>query len=54
MAPEARGGAYYGPTGLHETRGAPGLSRIFPQAKDEHAARRLWQMSEELTGLTFG
>ena len=51
--PDPRGGAYYGPNGLGETRGAPGLARIFPQAMDEDAARRLWTLSERLTGLTF-
>jgi NAD(P)-dependent dehydrogenase (short-subunit alcohol dehydrogenase family) len=54
MAPEAKGGAYYGPTGWNETRGAPGLSRIFPQAGDAEAAARLWKLSETLTGANFG
>jgi NAD(P)-dependent dehydrogenase (short-subunit alcohol dehydrogenase family) len=54
MAPEAQGGGYYGPTGWNETRGAPGLSRIFPQAKDPDAGTRLWALSETLTGVTFG
>jgi NAD(P)-dependent dehydrogenase (short-subunit alcohol dehydrogenase family) len=54
MAPEAVGGAYYGPTRLGETRGAPGLARIFPQATDPVAATRLWTLSEKLTGVTFG
>ena len=53
MAPDAKGGAYYGPAGWHETRGAPGLSRIFPQAADPAAASRLWALSENLTGLSF-
>jgi len=53
MAPEAKDGAYYGPTLRGETRGPPGLSRIFPQAEDRPAAARLWEMSEKLTGVTF-
>jgi NAD(P)-dependent dehydrogenase (short-subunit alcohol dehydrogenase family) len=52
MAPEARGGAYYGPINWGETRGAPGLSRIFPQAADPTAGARLWALSERLTGAT--
>jgi NAD(P)-dependent dehydrogenase (short-subunit alcohol dehydrogenase family) len=52
MAPEARGGGYYGPSGWGETRGAPGLSRIFPQAADPTAGARLWALSETLTGVT--
>jgi NAD(P)-dependent dehydrogenase (short-subunit alcohol dehydrogenase family) len=50
MAPEAKGGAYYGPTGWGETRGAPGMSKIFPQARDPITASRLWALSEKLTG----
>jgi hypothetical protein len=49
-APEAKGGAYYGPAGWGETRGAPGESKIFPQAADPIAASRLWALSEKLTG----
>jgi NAD(P)-dependent dehydrogenase (short-subunit alcohol dehydrogenase family) len=54
MAPEAEGGAYYGPARFGETRGAPGVSRIFPQAADQAAGARLWALSESLTGVTFG
>jgi NAD(P)-dependent dehydrogenase (short-subunit alcohol dehydrogenase family) len=53
MAPEAQSGAYYGPTGPGETRGAPGLARIYPQALDPAAGPGLWTLSEKLTGLTF-
>ena len=53
MAPDARAGAYYGPIGLGETRGVPGLARISAQAMDQDAARLLWAMSERLTGITF-
>ena len=54
MAPEATGGAYYGPTSWGETRGAPGPARIFPQATDPATGRRLWELSENLTGVHFG
>lgn len=47
-------GAYYGPDSLGETRGAPTLAKIPPQALDQAVAARLWQVSEELTGITFG
>jgi NAD(P)-dependent dehydrogenase (short-subunit alcohol dehydrogenase family) len=53
MAPQAKGGAYYGPTGPGETRGAPGPSRISAQAADPVAGSRLWALSEQLTGVTF-
>jgi len=54
MAPEAKGGAYYGPSGPGETRGTPGLAKIFPQAADPAAGSRLWAVSEKLTGVGFG
>jgi NAD(P)-dependent dehydrogenase (short-subunit alcohol dehydrogenase family) len=54
MAPEAQGGAYYGPTRMGETRGPPGVARIFPQAGDPASGVRLWSLSEKLTGTSFG
>ena len=54
MARQAQGGAYYGPTGWRETRGGPGLARVFPRAADPDAGARLWALSETLTGVTFG
>lgn len=53
-APDASGGAYYGPTGWDEKRGAPGLARIFPQAADPATGAALWSLSERLTRITFG
>lgn len=49
-APGVRGGDYYGPSGLGEQRGAPKLVGMTDAAKDDAAARRLWAVSEELTG----
>lgn len=50
-APEAVGGAYYGPQNRPETKGPPGPARIAPAAADAAAAARLWQESERLVGL---
>lgn len=50
---DARKGAYYGPDKLGETRGYPTEAAIPPQALEVHAARRLWEVSEELTGISF-
>ena len=47
------GAAYVGPDGLFEQRGHPKLVDMAGAAKDEDAARRLWEASEELTGVTF-
>jgi NAD(P)-dependent dehydrogenase (short-subunit alcohol dehydrogenase family) len=52
-SPHAAGGAYYGPDKLGETRGAPALAKIPPQAGDARAAARLWDVSEQLTGATY-
>ena len=52
-SPEARPGAYYGPGGIGELRGAPARAQIMPQARDAAAAARLWDVSEKLTGTSF-
>lgn len=52
-APQADGGVYYGPTGEDEKRGPLGFARTPAAATDEEAARRLWKISERLTGVTY-
>jgi NAD(P)-dependent dehydrogenase (short-subunit alcohol dehydrogenase family) len=52
--PTARGGQYYGPDGFLEQRGHPRLVASSAQSHDEELQRRLWAVSEELTGVTFG
>ena len=52
-SPEARPGAYYGPGGIGELRGAPTAALIMPQARDAAAAARLWDVSEKLAGTSF-
>ena len=47
------GGSYAGPGGFLEGRGAPKLVGQSKAARDGAAARRLWTVSEELTGVTF-
>ncbi|WP_247826443.1 oxidoreductase [Arthrobacter antioxidans] len=53
-APDVRGGDYYGPSGLGETRGAPRLVAPVPRVLDRDVAVRLWNRSVELTGVDFG
>lgn len=53
-APQAAGGAYYGPTGFGEMKGPPGPSKIMPQALNQAAAARLWDVSAQLTGVSWG
>jgi NAD(P)-dependent dehydrogenase (short-subunit alcohol dehydrogenase family) len=52
-SPKARPGAYYGPGGIGELRGAPAPALIMPQARDAARAARLWGVSEELAGTSF-
>lgn len=52
-APEAVGGAYYGPIGEDQKRGPLGLAKIPPTATDKQDADRLWAVSEQLTGVTY-
>lgn len=52
-SPEARGGAYYGPHALAETRGYPVPAKVPPAAGDLEVARRLWEVSEVLAGVRF-
>lgn len=47
------GGSYAGPGGFLEGRGAPKLVGRSKAARDAGVARRLWTVSEELTGVTF-
>jgi NAD(P)-dependent dehydrogenase (short-subunit alcohol dehydrogenase family) len=48
------GDSFAGPGGLMETRGAPKLVGRTRAARDEEVARRLWEVSEELSGVRFG
>ncbi|MZD10275.1 SDR family NAD(P)-dependent oxidoreductase, partial [Streptomyces sp. SID5785] len=51
--PGLPGGAFIGPGGPGELRGAPTPVRLAPRATDETAGRRLWELSERLTGVRF-
>ena len=46
-------GSYVGPSGPGELRGHPGLVERSAAASDGETARKLWTLSEELTGVTF-
>ncbi|WP_330458613.1 oxidoreductase [Streptomyces sp. NBC_00820] len=48
------GAAYVGPDGLGEMRGAPTLVGRSRTASDPEAAKRLWTLSEEMTGVAWG
>lgn len=52
--PGLEGGAYIGPDGPGEHRGYPRIVSPNARARDEETARRLWRVSEELTGVRAG
>ena len=53
-SPEVVGGGYYGPGGFMEMTGVPADSGISKTARDKASAKRLWDVSEQLTGTSFG
>ncbi len=52
-SPLAAGGGYYGPGGFGEFRGLPDSARFPRRALNDEACARLWQVSEELTGVRY-
>ena len=53
-APEAVSGGYYGPQGFKEMRGDEVIpAKVEPQAQDDSAAARLWQVCEDLTRVSY-
>ena len=51
--PDLPGGTFIGPDGFLEQRGHPKIVTGAGRAYDEDAARRLWEVSEELTGVRY-
>ncbi|OBK08659.1 short-chain dehydrogenase [Mycolicibacterium conceptionense] len=51
--PGALGGQYYGPDGLGQQKGHPKVVTSNERSYDIELQRRLWAVSEELTGVTF-
>jgi NAD(P)-dependent dehydrogenase (short-subunit alcohol dehydrogenase family) len=53
-SPGAQGGAFYGPRGFFELAGGGVTEAKVPQrASNEADNRRLWEVSEQLTGVTY-
>ncbi len=53
VASSVHGGDYYGPSGLWEMRGYPKKVSSSARSHDEAVARRLWEISESLTQVTY-
>ena len=49
----AQSGDYYGPDGWQEWKGSPVKVESNKLSKDEAIAKKLWDISEELTGVKF-
>jgi NAD(P)-dependent dehydrogenase (short-subunit alcohol dehydrogenase family) len=47
------GGTYIGPDGFRHMRGNPAVDTPASQALDAETARRLWELSEQLTGVAW-
>ncbi|KJQ53833.1 SDR family oxidoreductase [Microbacterium sp. SA39] len=52
-SPEAQRRRFYGPSGIGHLGGAPGEQRLFSRLRSEEEARRVWEISEELTGVAI-
>jgi hypothetical protein len=51
--PTVQGGEHYGPRGLLEQRGYPKRVGSTARSRDLLVAERLWDVSEELTGVSY-
>jgi NAD(P)-dependent dehydrogenase (short-subunit alcohol dehydrogenase family) len=53
-SPQAEGGGYYGPHGIYEAAGGGVTPAKVPApARNEADSRRLWELSEQLTGVSY-
>jgi NAD(P)-dependent dehydrogenase (short-subunit alcohol dehydrogenase family) len=53
IAEDIVGGDYVGPGGLAEMRGHPVKVKATARARDEESAKKLWAISEDLTGVGY-
>jgi NAD(P)-dependent dehydrogenase (short-subunit alcohol dehydrogenase family) len=51
--PQARGGEYYAPSRMMELKGYPARRESSRASHDLADARRLWEISEKLSGVTY-
>jgi len=52
-SPNAHSGEYIGPDGLGELKGSPVVVKPRANALDEAVGKRLWDVSEQLTGVVY-
>jgi NAD(P)-dependent dehydrogenase (short-subunit alcohol dehydrogenase family) len=51
--PDVHGAEYYGPSGFMEMNGPPKRVKSNRRSHDQNVAERLWNVSEDLTGVQF-
>ncbi|MFJ4821918.1 SDR family oxidoreductase [Streptomyces bacillaris] len=52
-SPDSRGGAFYGPKGPGRMGGPPAEQKLYSRLTSTEEARRVWEVSEELTSVRF-
>ncbi|MFA4082393.1 SDR family oxidoreductase [Mycobacteroides salmoniphilum] len=53
VTPDNKSGGFYGPQWPGNAGGPPGAQRLWKPLRSNENASRLWQVSEQLTGVTF-
>jgi NAD(P)-dependent dehydrogenase (short-subunit alcohol dehydrogenase family) len=53
-APDVKQAGYYGPGGILKMKGYPAADQPKQDLMDPEVARKLWELSEEMTGVKFG
>jgi hypothetical protein len=51
VGPDVESGQFWGPDGRNESKGFPTLVEPLDEARDRELGKRLWDISEELTGV---
>ncbi|GLY93817.1 SDR family oxidoreductase [Actinoplanes sp. NBRC 103695] len=52
-SPDARGGLFYGPSGIGHLSGAPAEQTLYSRLRGKEDAARVWQLSETLMATSF-
>jgi NAD(P)-dependent dehydrogenase (short-subunit alcohol dehydrogenase family) len=52
-SPQAQGGRFYGPSGFQHLTGAPAEQELYKPVRGEADAKRIWEISQQLTGVAF-
>lgn len=53
LGKDVKGGEYFGPTGRQEWTGKPGRAVAEPHSRDKELGKKLWEISEKLTGIKY-